>query len=142
MGMSGGAKEQVLRLAYGFQSLGSETLIVSMLPPRRMPPGFESREIPLVHLSMRPGIPDPRAVGRLARLIRDFRPDVVHSHMVHANLLARVARALQPFPVLVCTHHNLTMAGVKRNYTSLFEFVHRITDGFADHSTAVCRAGL
>jgi glycosyltransferase involved in cell wall biosynthesis len=140
MGMGGGAEEQVIRIAYGFKARGWETMIVNMLWPNPMPPGFEDRGVLLAHLGMRQGLPDPRGVARLAQIIRDFRPDVVHSHMTHANLLARFVRVLRPFPVLVCTLHNLTMAGVKRDRSSLFELAHRLTDSRAELTTAICHA--
>ena len=140
LGMGGGAEEQVIRLAYAFRKKGWETLIVSLLPPSPMPPGFEDRGIPVAHLGMRRGQPDPRSVLRFSRLVREFRPDVVHSHMVHANLLARAARLIQPFPVLVCTLHNLTMAGVEKDWTSAFELAHRVTDGFAELTTAISQS--
>ncbi|MGE3818642.1 MAG: glycosyltransferase [Isosphaeraceae bacterium] len=140
MGMGGGAEEQVIRLAYGFKGRGWATRIVSLLPPTQMPPDFESHGVPLSHLGMRKAIPDPRGIWRLAREVRDFRPDVVHTHMVHANLLARAVRLVQPFPLLVCTHHNQTMAGVTRDWSGLFEFAHRITDRVTDYSTAISQS--
>ena len=36
---------------------------------------------------MKRGIPNPWALFRLVRIVREFRPTVVHAHMVHANLL-------------------------------------------------------
>ena len=86
------------------------------------------------------GIPDPRSIYRLARLIREFRPDVVHSHMVQANLLARVVRVIQPYPVLVCTLHALTMRGMERDRSSIFEAAHRFSDRLSDCTTAICHA--
>lgn len=140
MGMGGGAEEQVIQLAYKLQARGWMVRIVSLLPPSPMPPDFARRGIPLEHLGMRRGVPDVRGAMRLARRIREFRPDVVHSHLVHANLLARIARVLQPFPVLICTHHSLTMAGVKKDHTRVFEIAHRVTDRLADITTAICQA--
>jgi glycosyltransferase involved in cell wall biosynthesis len=140
MGMGGGAEEQVMCLAYAFHARGWKTLVVSMLPPATLPADFANSGIELVHLGMRRAMPDPRGLFRLAKVIRDFRPDVVHSHMVHANLIARAVRVITPFPVLVCTLHNLTMAGVKRDRSTLFEFLHRVSDGFAERTTAICHA--
>ncbi len=140
MGMGGGAEEQVIQLALELKSRGWVVTIVSMLPPSPMPPDFDRSGVALVHLAMRRGIPDLRPVWRLARLIRQLRPDVVHSHMNQANLLARVTRMIQPFPALVCTLHALTMAGMNRDRTTLFELAHRVTDGLADCTTAICQA--
>ena len=85
---------------------------------------------------MRPGVPDPRAVLRFTSLLNILRPQVVHSHMVHANLLARVARILRPFPVLVSTAHSI------REGSALREWAYRLTDRFCDVTTHVCRAGM
>lgn len=140
MGMGGGAEEQVVRLAYAFDDRGWAVRIVSLVPPSPMPADFQGRGIPLSDLGMRPSVPDPRGVVRLAREVSAFRPDVVHAHMVHANLLARAVRLVRPFPVLVCTHHSQTMAGVHRDRTRLFELAHRLTDPLADASTAISRS--
>src|ERR1700712_1115410 len=107
MGMGGGAEEQVISLAYALQSRGWSPFIVSLVPPSPMPPDFAARGIPLTHLDMRRALPDPRSLLRLARLIRQFKPDIVHSHLVHANLLARAVRLIVPYPVLICTLHAL-----------------------------------
>lgn len=140
MGMGGGAEEQVIALTCSLQLRGWTPLIVSLLPPSRMPADFESRGIQLMHLGMRRGIPDPRSIYRLARIIRHFRPDVVHSHMPHANLLARMVRLIQPYPVLVGTLHALTMAGIDHDHSGIFEFAHRLTEPLADCTTAICHA--
>jgi glycosyltransferase involved in cell wall biosynthesis len=140
MGMGGGAEEQVIHLAQTFTARGWATQIVSMLPPSPMPPGFERCGIPLAHLAMRRGIPNPASIRRLARIIREFQPQVVHSHMTHANLLARAVRVIQPYPVGVGTLHALNMAGVERDRSAIFEAAHRLTDGLTDCTTAICHA--
>jgi hypothetical protein len=106
MGM-GGADKLLLTAAQTMRSHGHEILIVSLTPLGPM--GFEARSlgISIESLAMRRGVPDPRGLVRLVRLIRSWRPDVVHSHMVHANLMARVARVFVRIPVLVSTIHNI-----------------------------------
>ena len=47
----------------------------------------------------------PLAVPRLARSIGAVAPSLVHSHMFHANLLARAARVLRPGTRLVNSSH-------------------------------------
>jgi glycosyltransferase involved in cell wall biosynthesis len=65
---------------------------------------------------------------------------VVHTHLVHANLLGRIARIIQPVPAVVCTLHSLTMTGVRRDWSPIFEVAHRLTDGLCDRTTAICHA--
>jgi glycosyltransferase involved in cell wall biosynthesis len=43
--------------------------------------------------------------------VRQWKPDLVHSHMVHSNLMARVVRLLAPVPALVQTIHNIYEGG-------------------------------
>ena len=46
-----------------------------------------------------------RGFSRLRQTIRDFQPDVVHSHMAHASLASRIARITVPIPRLIDTVH-------------------------------------
>jgi glycosyltransferase involved in cell wall biosynthesis len=140
MGAGGGAEEQVIQLAYGMKARGIDVRIVSMLAPSAMPAGFEKSGVGLAHLGMRKSIPDPRAIGRYNQIIREFEPDVVHTHLVHANLLGRIARMTQDVPALICTLHSLTMTGVKRDWSPIFELAHRLTDRWCDCTTAICHA--
>lgn len=47
---------------------------------------------------------DARVIGRLSRIIRQIRPDILHSLLFHANFAARLAARLAGFPVdrIVC----------------------------------------
>ncbi len=140
MGMGGGAEEQVIQLATTLDARGWRVMIVSLVPPSPMPPDFDFARIPLQHLNMRAGLPDPRAIWRLVRILRDFRPDVVHSHMNHANLLARITRIICRFPALVGTLHAMNMAGVHHDRGGFHERAHRFTDRLSERTTAICQA--
>jgi glycosyltransferase involved in cell wall biosynthesis len=132
----GGAETQVVRLAIRLKSQGWEVSVVSLMPPKAYVEDLEAAGIPVFSLGIRRKLPDPRPVLRLARIIRKWQPDVVHSHMVHANFLARIVRLLAPFPVLVCTAHNIDEGGRLR------EVLYRLTDLFCDLTTQVSQAGL
>jgi glycosyltransferase involved in cell wall biosynthesis len=83
---------------------------------------------------MRRGVPDPRGLARLVRIVRAWKPDVVHSHMVHANLMGRVLRLLVPVPVLVSTIHNVYEGG------PLLMAGYRLSNGLVDHMTIISQA--
>jgi glycosyltransferase involved in cell wall biosynthesis len=85
-------------------------------------------------LGMARGRPDPRGIARLAAVFRAMRPDVVHSHMVHANLMARAARLVASVPLLVCSAHSIDEEGWWR------EVGYRLTDPLCDVTTNVSRA--
>ena len=55
---------------------------------------LEALGIPVEGLGLRPGRAGPLAIGRLAALLRELRPDVVHTWMYHADLLGGVAARL------------------------------------------------
>jgi glycosyltransferase involved in cell wall biosynthesis len=133
MGM-GGADSQLLSAARVMMARGHEVIIVSLTPLGPM--GLQARALGIrtESLEMRRGVPDPRGLVRLARMTRDWRPDVVHSHMVHANLLARALRLLAPVPALVSTIHNIYEGGRLRMAA------YRLTNGLVDHMTIVSQA--
>jgi glycosyltransferase involved in cell wall biosynthesis len=133
MGM-GGADSQLLSAAHGMRSRGHEVRIVSLT--RLGPMGLEAQRagIPTESLEMRRGVPDPRGLVRLARLVRSWRPDVLHSHMVHANLMARVLRLITPVPVMVSTIHNIYEGG------RLWMAAYQLTNALVDHVTIVSQA--
>jgi glycosyltransferase involved in cell wall biosynthesis len=132
----GGAEVQVLRLARGMQSRGWHVTVVSMIEPESMVEPFEQSGIDVLCLGMKPGIPNPMAILRLRKIISDLRPQVVHSHILHANVLARITRVLASFPVLVCTAHNIKESGKR------LERLYQYTDGMADLTTNVSQAGV
>ena len=132
----GGAETQLVQLARRLRSRRWNVRIVSMIPPQAFVEEFEQTGIPVYSLDMRRGVPDPRALFRLAAILRRERPQVVHSHMVHANLLARMVRPIARVPVLVCTAHNINEGGRLR------EIAYRLSDPLCDLTTQVSRAGL
>jgi glycosyltransferase involved in cell wall biosynthesis len=106
------------------------------MPPKAYVEDLEAAGIPVFSLGIRRKLPDPRPVLRLARIIRKWRPDIVHSHMVHANLLARIVRFLAPIPVLICSARSIDEGGRFR------EILYRLTDSLCDLTTQVSHAGL
>jgi glycosyltransferase involved in cell wall biosynthesis len=133
MGM-GGADKQVLCAAQELRSRGYDVLIVSLTTLGPM--GLEARAsgIPTESLEMRRGLPDPRGLLRLVRLVRAWKPDVLHSHMVHANLMARALRVLIPVPAMVSTIHNIYEGG------PLWMAAYRLTNPLVDHMTIISQA--
>jgi glycosyltransferase involved in cell wall biosynthesis len=86
-------------------------------------------------LGIRDKRPPLRPVWRLARIIREWKPAIVHSHMVHANLLTRVTRLLAPVPVLICSARSIQEGGRLRDW------LYRLTDPLCDLTTHVCQSG-
>jgi len=131
----GGAETQLKNVALCLKQRGWSLSVVSMLPPRAYVEELEAAGICVYDLRMRRKVPDPRAVLRLASIVRRERPLVVHAHMIHANLLARITRLFASIPVLICTAHNIIEGGRAR------ELAYRLTDSLADITTQVSEAG-
>lgn len=131
-----GAENQVLQLCRELRARGCEVRLATMIPPVAYLEELKDLGVDAVSLGMKKGVPDPRAVFRLAGLIRRMRPDVVHSHLVHANILARVTRLFVHIPYLVCTAHNVNEGGWRR------EMLYRLTDPLGDLLTNVSREAV
>ena len=74
--------------------------------------------VPLVTMGMKPGLPDPRGIARLAAHLRRERPDVVQTWMDHSNLIGGLAaRAAGRARVVWGVHHSQHVPGVAKRST-------------------------
>lgn len=135
-----GAENQLVQMALRLKSRGWAVKVVSMLPPSASSATLiellGAAQVPLESLGMQRGSADLMAVWKLATLLRQEKPQVLHAHMVHANLLARIVRLLAPVPVVVTTAHNIDEGSRMR------ERAYRLTDSLANVTTQVSQAGL
>jgi glycosyltransferase involved in cell wall biosynthesis len=90
-------------------------------------------DLPHTHLDMQ-RTPLSVAMGlmRGARFLREFKPDVVHSHGFHGNIVARLLRPFGCAPI--STIHNIYEGGASRM------LAYRLTDFLSLRTTAVSRA--
>jgi glycosyltransferase involved in cell wall biosynthesis len=77
---------------------------------------------------------------RLVGLLRQLRPEILHGHMFHANILARVARLACPIPVLVSTLHSAEESRSGSVDVRWRDRCYRLTDRLADATVAVAQA--
>jgi glycosyltransferase involved in cell wall biosynthesis len=75
-------------------------------------PELESANVPIHELGPGGGR-DPRVTGRLARLMRAERFDIVHAMLRTPGVLARVAAALVPGPRLIVSERNVGLGRSK-----------------------------
>lgn len=54
---------------------------------------------------------DLRALGSLIRLMREFKPDIVHTHLAKAGTLGRIAARIAGVPVVIHTYHGTVFRG-------------------------------
>ena len=126
----GGAERQVVDLATRLVQLGYQVTICYLTGAPAN--SFIPNQVELIGLGMKKSAWGfVMAYSELRRIILRFQPDVVHSHMVHANILSRLVRLTTPITRLVCTAHNTNEGGKLRMLG------YRLTARLADVSTNV-----
>lgn len=114
----GGAQENTLATVAGLRARGHEVMLVTgpssgaegSLLGRARALGIEPVVVPELVREVRP-TRDLIALGRLYRLIRAGRFDLVHTHTSKAGALGRVAARLALTPVVVHTPHGHVFDG-------------------------------
>lgn len=131
----GGAERQVCDLADQFTAKGHKVLLISMTGETVNRP--LSAKIDVVELNMaKTPFGFIKAYWQARQLIKQFKPDVVHSHMVHANIFTRLLRISTYMRKLICTAHNSNEGGRGRM------LAYRVTDGLCDLSTNVSQEAV
>ena len=102
----GGSERHVLALLPALAALGVEPLVVGLDDPGGAPEPFYEQlgTIESVRLESRRDL-DPLLPARIARELCRRRVDLVHTHLVHADVYGGVAATLARLP-LVSTKHN------------------------------------
>lgn len=130
----GGAEQQVAALARQFTTLGHTVAIVSLTE------GCDvalPESVDVLPLQMRKTPQSMALALRQARIfIRSWRPDIIHAHMIHANLFARILGAISnTAPPVVCTAHSAREGG------RLSMLAYRLTDRWSQLTTHVSPQG-
>lgn len=136
----GGAEAQVASCAVALRRRGWELSAVSLLVPTAFEQELAEEGVPVRTLGMRPGRPGLPGLFRLAAHLSRFRPQILHSHMFHANLVARLIRLFCPVPVVISTLHSVAESGRESADARLRDWAYRLTDPMADAVVAVSHA--
>src|SRR5262249_26121540 len=130
--------------AAGLLRRGATVRIISMLSAIAKHPQLSDGSIPVSTLGMTRGHWKPSDLVRYVEIVRAYHPDLVHSQMFHANILARAGRPFIPTP-LVCTEQNHLLTPEHAESapirTRLRELAYRFSDPLCDLTTQVSRAG-
>jgi glycosyltransferase involved in cell wall biosynthesis len=105
---SAGAETMLCRIASGMDGKRFENEIVSLTCVLDLAESMQAIGVRVRTLGMKKNAPNPLLVMRLARWIRESKPDVIHTWMYHANLVgALAARLAGDVPVVWGIHHSV-----------------------------------
>ncbi len=112
----GGAEIMLLELVRKSAASRYEPFVINLGDVVGLVPELEAIGVPVVTLGMGGGLPDPRKIRQLMKILRAERPAVIQSWMYHANLIGGLAaRASGSIPVAWGIHHtDLSPAYIKR----------------------------
>ncbi len=113
----GGAEIMLLELVKQAANSAFDPFVVNLASVGGLVPEFEKAGVPVVTLGMRHGIPDPRLLYRLHRILKQQRPAVVQTWMYHGNLIGGIAAKIAgSIPVAWGIHHtDLSPEYIKRS---------------------------
>ncbi|MDR3754629.1 MAG: glycosyltransferase [Terracidiphilus sp.] len=128
----GGAEKLALAVAERMANRGHDVALLSLMP--RLPEQWPTT-LPVTYLDIRKNPASVAAGFRRGRhFLREFRPDMVHSHSFHANILARLLTIGAPRAVVISNVHNVYEGGRMRM------LAYRLTDRWSVRTVAISQA--
>jgi glycosyltransferase involved in cell wall biosynthesis len=128
----GGAEKQALAIAERMASRGHTVRIMVLMP--RLDEEWPT-DLHTIHLDARKSPAGAlKTFLRGRAFLREFAPDLVHSHCFHSNIFARLLRFFGPKFVVLSTVHNVYEGGWGRM------MAYRLTDFLSGRTVAVSQA--
>jgi glycosyltransferase involved in cell wall biosynthesis len=129
--LRGGAERQVLNLMREYRIKGHNVIVVSLTKTYSF--GYEYTSYGVIQLQINNGLPHATTgLLTLTKIIRIFKPDVIHGHMFHANMASRLMGALFRRPKIVNTAHSHIEGSLFRY--ACYYFTHFLCDYFSSVS--------
>jgi len=136
-----GAETQLVRLVLGLDPVGYEVRIVLLKTEDHFAAELDTAGV-VVEALHRRGPADIDVVRRLARAIRRFDPDLVHSWLFLANLLTVLATRLVRVPAVVLSQRSCYDATLSPFWRRVARLSHRFADRVIVNSEAALREEL
>lgn len=131
---------QAILLTKAFQERGYESILISGGSPDETDSmyylaqryGIEPRYIPELYPYLNP-IRNLAALWSLYRVMREWKPDIVHTHTTTAGFIGRIAARMAGVPIVVHTLHVHPFRGYYNQLrTTVFSSVERIGAALSD----------
>jgi glycosyltransferase involved in cell wall biosynthesis len=133
----GGAEMQVAQLAGRLRARGWDVHVVSLLKPSAFEEELCASGVPVWSLDM---AGKPLRLGSLAPLLNRLKPQIVHAHLFHANMAARMVRLICPVPVVISTIHSLAESNRRSRRVRGRDWLYGMTDRLSDSVICVSQA--
>jgi glycosyltransferase involved in cell wall biosynthesis len=91
---TGGAETMMLKLLQNLDRRRFSPHVISLTTKGEIGPRIEALGIPVYVMDMKPGMPSPVKFIHLVTLLRELRPELLHTWMYHADLLGGLAARL------------------------------------------------
>ena len=134
----GGAETQLIQMINYLARKKYEIKVIKLTGRNEIVP--DNKNIEIIDLSLkRKGNSIYSLVRALILTVKEcwiFRPEVVHSHMIHANILARLSRFFYRPKRLICTAHSNFEGG------KIHQIIYKMTSGLCDEFTHVSLNGI
>ena len=113
---TGGAERALSHLVASTNRDRFRSVVVSIREPGKMASAIVRAGVELETLRFRRGVPDPRGLCRLDRVLRELRPEILQTWLYHADFLGLLIRQLGHIPHLVwnirCSDASLSPADI------------------------------
>ena len=125
----GGAEKVVCELADKLYESGQDVSIVYFFGEIVRRP--KNKEISIYKVSLNYNLSIFKALNTVIKLVDQIQPDVIHSHMFHANMMARFVKMLRKNIRVICSSHSNYEGGRLRMA------MYRLTENLCDVHTNV-----
>lgn len=125
-GLGGGGAERVVCDLADQMKLRGHDVKIAYLNGAEIIVHPQQKGIELIYLGLENPLKILSAGKKYSQLVRRYKPDVVHAHMVHANIFARLNRFFFKIPKLICTAHNSIEGGRVR--MRLYEYTNFLSN--------------
>lgn len=127
----GGAEAITVDIANRMAAAGHDVILLYLTGENKQSERIDGR-LQVIGLGMHKNpVSFIKTQKRVRYLMKQWQPDVVHAHMVHANLFCRILCLSCKIPFLICTEHNKNIEGHLRMW------IYRFTDCLSDVNTNV-----
>lgn len=130
----GGAEHVVVNLADELIMLGHKVKLVYLSGEVEVSP--KNSNVELIPLGMNAPKDFIYAYIKLRKIVKDFKPDVLHSHMFHSNIISRLLSLTTAIPKIISSSHNTNEGGKLRM------LAYRLTDNLVYISTNVSQEAV